>query len=304
MPDNKPKNLNEELRERAAKALISYAVFRWESAVTLAVTFILVVFLPDPFRGLLAFWRWWFWVILGVAAEAAIVVTSLYDPDVRERVISEMFHERFNPSQISDADYRQKIVKALDYREQIEFLLQRARDGVLRMHLEATADDISDWIGSMFGLALRLDRYKNSVMVHQDLRSLPIAIRELEQRLAGEKDAQIRAQIERTIDNKRAQLEQLELLDNTMERAELQLDETLSAMGTIYAQVQLVGAKDIDSSRAQRLRSDIADEVHSLHDIVETMDEIYRPDEPAVDQGAGLPKTSAQAAGTRDSRHP
>jgi hypothetical protein len=60
-----------------------------------------------------------------------------------------------------------------------------------------------------------------------------------------------------------------------MERAELQLDDTLSAMGTIYAQMQLIGAKDIDSGRAQRLRQDIADQVHSLHDIVQTMDEVY-----------------------------
>jgi hypothetical protein len=293
MSDSQPKSLNEELRERAAKALISYAVFRWESAVTLAVTLMLVVFLPDPFRGLVPLWRWWFWVILGVAAEAAIIATSLYDPDVREQVISGMFRERFDPSQIRDANYRQKIAKALDYRDQIEFLLQRARDGVLRMHLEATADDISDWINSMFGLAQRLDGYKNSVMVHQDLRSLPVAIRELEQRLAVEKDAQIRAQIERTIDNKRAQLKQLQLLENTMERAELQLDETLSAMGTIYAQVQLIGAKDIDNSRAQRLRSDIADEVHSLHDIVETMDELYQSSEPSIGRDIGPQKRSA-----------
>jgi hypothetical protein len=46
-------------------------------------------------------------------------------------------------------------------------------------------------------------------------------------------------------------------------------------MGTVYAQMQLIGAKDIDSGRAQRLREDIVDEVSSLHDIVEAMDQVY-----------------------------
>jgi hypothetical protein len=36
-----------------------------------------------------------------------------------------------------------------------------------------------------------------------------------------------------------------------------------------------VGAKDIDSGRAKRLRQDIADQVVGLEDILTTMDEVY-----------------------------
>jgi len=34
--------------------------------------------------------------------------------------------------------------------------------------------------------------------------------------------------------------------------------------------------KDIDSGRAQRLREDIAEEIKSLHDVVQAMDEVYQ----------------------------
>jgi hypothetical protein len=102
------KSLSDELRKRAIRALFSFAIFRWESAVTLAVTLILAVFAPQP----LPFWQWWFWLVLGVIAEVLIVVTSIYDPQVRERVVGEMFREKFDPKEIANPDYRQRVVKA------------------------------------------------------------------------------------------------------------------------------------------------------------------------------------------------
>jgi hypothetical protein len=269
-----PKSLSDELRERAAKALISYAIFRWESAVTLAVTLLLTVFFRDPFAGLLTFWRWWFWLVLGIVAEALLIYTSIRDPQVQEKVVRGIFREKFNPNEIATPEYRRRIDKALEYREQMEVLLQRTRDGALHEHLQATVNDLSDWISSTFSLARRLDDYRTSGVLHQDRQSIPESIQKLQQRLSQESNAEVRAQIEQTIAHQQAQLQQLVRLDNTMDRAELQLDDALSAMGTIYAQMQLVGAKDIDSSRAQRLRDDIADEVDSMHDILLAMDEV------------------------------
>ena len=60
-----------------------------------------------------------------------------------------------------------------------------------------------------------------------------------------------------------------------MQRAELQLETTMTALGTIYSQTMLVGAKDIDSGRAKRLRQDIDSEVSELDDVLLAMDEVY-----------------------------
>ncbi|MBN1639834.1 MAG: hypothetical protein JXA09_01270 [Anaerolineae bacterium] len=275
MAARKAKSLQDQLRERAARALISFAVFRWESAVTLALSLILAFLVPDPFAGSLPLWRWWFWLVLGAGAEALIVVTSIYDPAVRERVVAQMFRQKFDPSEIATPAYREKVVRALEYREQMEYLLQRTRDGALRTHLEASVGDVSEWISNMFALASRLDHYSRSTVLQQDQSALPGQIAALEQRLAGEADARVRAQLQQSIAQKRAQLQQLERLDNTMDRAQLQLDDTLSAMGTVYAQMQLIDAKDIDSGRALRMREDIADQVNSLNDIAQAMDEVY-----------------------------
>ena len=278
MPTQKPKSLSDDLRRRALRAQLSYAIFRWESALTLAMTLILIVFLPRPFGDAWALWRPWFWIALGLAAEVLIVVTSVYDPAVRERIVGEMFRQRFNYREVKTADYRAKVVKALEYREQMELLLQHTRDGALRTHLEATISDVSDWLGNMFHLARRLDYYRNSMVLHQDSSSLPTEIRDLEQRLAAEADAQLRTQLEQTAQGKRAQLQQLARLDSTMRRAELQLDETLTAMGTVYAQMQLIGARDIDSGRAQRLRQDIADEMWTQSGIYCGLADQYQDD--------------------------
>jgi len=48
----------------------------------------------------------------------------------------------------------------------------------------------------------------------------------------------------------------------------------LSSLGTIYAQMSLLGTKEVDSSRAQRLRLEIQDEMAGLQDTIEAMDEV------------------------------
>jgi len=77
-----------------------------------------------------------------------------------------------------------------------------------------------------------------------------------------------------TIRSKEAQWENLQKLQNTMEKAEFQLEDTLAALGTLYTQLQLIGAKDVDSGHTQRLQEDIAGQIASLQDIAEAMDSV------------------------------
>ena len=61
-----------------------------------------------------------------------------------------------------------------------------------------------------------------------------------------------------------------------MEKAEYRLDETLTALGTVYSQILVVDARDVESGRAQRLDQDIDEQVQALQDIVETVDELQK----------------------------
>jgi chromosome segregation ATPase len=148
--------------------------------------------------------------------------------------------------------------------------------GLLRDRMAETTVQIYDWIANMVRLARRIDSYRQDTILRRDSQEVPKQIRDLTATLKLETNAQVRAQMEATLAS-RQQLEgNLEELDNRMERADLQLDHSLASLGTVYAQLQLIGSKDVDSDRAERLRADIRDEVSSLQDVVESLNEVYR----------------------------
>ena len=85
----------------------------------------------------------------------------------------------------------------------------------------------------------------------------------------------MRQQIETTLADQRRLQDNIAELDNRMQRADLQLDSSLAALGTVYSQILLVGSKEVDSDRAERLSADIANEVTSLQDVVDSINEVY-----------------------------
>jgi hypothetical protein len=163
---HKPLTRNNGSRERERQALLSYAFFRWESAVTLAMTLLLAILLPDPFRGAVSWWGWWMWIGLGVLAEALIVGTTLTDRDLRARIASQLFRERFDLDAISDGDMRQQFFKALDTREQMQVVIQRSRGAAAGSALGTLGDEVSSWIETMYTLARRLDEVQDRAALH------------------------------------------------------------------------------------------------------------------------------------------
>ena len=262
----------ESLEKRAQKAMIQHAFFRWESAVVIALTLLLTVFGSN----LAEFVPNWVWLFSGIIAEAALVYSSYTDPETGRKVVAEMLQSEFRPERLNDETLQQKMEEAFDYRSRIAASVKDRRDSVLKDNLEETARQIDDWLENIYDLALRLDRYRSEKdILQRDKHRAQASIRELEQRLEGDGDPVVKRQIEETIDVKKRQLETIESYDKTMERAQLQLDTTLSSLGTIYSQTMLVGAKDIDSGRAKRLRQDISEEVQELDHILVAMDEVY-----------------------------
>ena len=125
-------------------------------------------------------------------------------------------------------------------------------------------------------MALRLDAFNIDRTIQQDLKSVRADLAAYEQQLKAMGEGRLREQMQDMYQAKRAQWESLKNLQDTMARARLQMDSTLTALGTIYSQMLLIGVKDIDSGRAQRLREDIAEEIKGLHDVVAAMDEVYQ----------------------------
>lgn len=261
--------LYRELERRTLWAMVAYAFFRWESAVTLAGTILLFFLYPRPF----VWWQPWYWLAIGAVAEVALIVASVTDPETGRRVVQDLFREEHNPRQIHDRDLRAQVETALDYRRRIEEKVLGTREGVLREHLVDSARRIDEWVASIYHLASRLDAYRADSWIAQQMASLPAEMASIRRKMREEDDANVRAQMARAASQKETQLQNLTKLQNLMEQAQYRLEETLTALGTTYSQLLLIGARDIDSGRAQRLDQDIDEQIAALQDIVAALDE-------------------------------
>lgn len=209
-------------RKGERRALLSYALFRWESAAVLALTLILVILVQDPLRDVLPAWRWWFWLVLGGVGEFLIVVTTLQDPDVRARIASERLHARLDPTTIGNVDHRQLAERALQHRAEIELMLQRTPRKAQREQLRQVTDDVSGWTAGIVRLAQRLDDPPdpNNVPVQAE-STLQDSVRELEATYARLQLIAAQGLNERRIQQLRGEIAaQVRVLTETMESLE------------------------------------------------------------------------------------
>ncbi|MBC7236162.1 MAG: hypothetical protein H5T69_09985 [Chloroflexi bacterium] len=261
----------DELRARAGKAILAYAVFRLEGALTISLTILLAFFLPQPFP----WWHWWYWLILGGIAEVLIIYTSITDERTAQQVVADMLRVHYNPREIEIPAYREKVERALQYRDRLQRLVATAPPGVLQDHLRDTLAGLADWIENIYVVAKRLDAYARDELLRRDRDQVPAGIASLRKALAQETEPSLRQQIQATLEAKEVQLANLNALANSMEEAELRLEATLTALGTVYSQIQLLSVRRLGGSAAQRLSTDIREQVQRLADILAVMDQVY-----------------------------
>ena len=85
----------------------------------------------------------------------------------------------------------------------------------------------------------------------------------------------VQKDLDQVLASKQKQWQMLQSLDTRMKQAELQLEQSLTALATVYSQVQLVDARDVDSHRSDRLRADIQEQIERLNDLVSSINEVY-----------------------------
>jgi hypothetical protein len=268
------RRLSEEMKQQIQKAVLSYAFFRVESAVVIAIT---ILFIGLSLLNLSWFpGKWWLWLLFGLVGEALIMLTTLRDERLYKQVMDKMFHQEFDIKKLRSPDLRQKLSEALEYRDLIVTEIEREEEPVLDEHLSDMARGLEDWIAQIYHLAQGLDVYRRDPVIARDMETVPEELEKYEKLLTREKGGAVRGELERTVAIKRSQWDTLKNLRDTMAKAQLQLENTLAAMSTVYTQVVLLGAKDVDSSRAQRLQQDMTEQISTLEDIGTTMDEVYQ----------------------------
>lgn len=260
-----------DLQRRAQSAIIQYALFRWESAVILAVTIILTFLLRRPFP----WWPPFGWVLLGLTGIVLIVYSSLTDAETNAQVLVMLMQEQFDAGKIKDKVLRQKVENALEYQRRIELQIRRQARGLIRDRLADTAGQITDWLSNIYQLALRLDAYRADDLLARERAALPEEIERLNAQRKTERNVAVQTQLDQVIASKGKHWQAVRALDERMEQAILQMDQSLTALATMYSQVQLIDAQSIDSGRAERLQADIREQIDRLNDLVASINEVY-----------------------------
>jgi hypothetical protein len=260
-----------DIQKRAQSAVLQYAFFRWESALVIGLTIVLFFLVPHPFP----WWPRYAWLVLGACGLAALVYSSLTDAETNARVLLRLFQEQFDTKRIRDKELRADLETALEYQRRIEVQVRQQDRTLLRDRLNETANQITQWIANMYALALRLDSYRRDDLLGKQRGTLPQELKDLTDQRKRTTNGATQAQLDQVIDTKGKQWQALRDLDDRMKQAELQLQESLAALATIYSQVQLVDAQSVESGRAERLQSDIRDQVNRLGDLVDSINEVY-----------------------------
>jgi hypothetical protein len=264
-------NAHDALEKRALGAILSNAFFTWPSAVNIALFVLLFVFVPLPF----AFWQQWMWLLLGVVGEAVYLYATVTDPKAGSEAVRRMLIEKYNPATINNVVARQRVQKALDYKALIDKFIGQ-QDGAFKVSLQDAALDINKMIELIYQLARKIDAFEIYAQGNQTSNTVASDLASMKKRLSMETDASVQAELSDGIQIKQQLLDQLDHIDSTAKRAEIQMDNTLTQLSTMYAQMQLMDAKTMDGGRTTRLRQDIRDQISALSDTISAMDDVYQ----------------------------
>ena len=257
------------IRQRAFYALVTRALLRRECLLTLLLSALLLTSGLNPLPG----WQPWYWLVGGGLALLALTAGHLGDETGAREALRDEFTTPVELDGIRNATSRERLRRALEYSAAMQQLVG-LHQGALRESLQQTTDDVETWIQHMVNLAQHIDAFEDNELISRDLNSVPRKIEQVRLRLEREPEPALRDELQRQLDQLQQQLDNLNATVHSGKRAALSLENTLSSLGTVHAQMALLGTRKVDSTGARRLRQDIREEVSSLQDTLEAMDEV------------------------------
>ena len=285
-----------ETRQRARSAILSSAVFSVPSALVIAAGVLLVgLDVQIPSVNLPAI-TW----LAGIAPLwVGVVVARLFNEKANAEAVAEMFREDYDVNALQTPQLRSMLNRALDYRQRIDAQVKKFPDGPMKVKLADVANQVEQWVGQIYTISKRLEHYHSDKVIQRDMVMVEQSLSELQRRRSLERNPEIAQELERTIAGRQDQLRSLRSLDTTMDRAELQLENTLTALGTVYSQALLIDARDVNSGRAQRLQENITEQVAGLQDMLSSIDEVYGTNLTSSSATTAEPRARSQAASGR-----
>ncbi len=249
-----------ESSKKQKAAVETFALFRPESAIVIALTLLLTSL---KFMG--ANWipgQWWMWLISGIVAETILIANTVKDTQTQAQIEDDLFLQELKLERIQTKRLQAKVSKALEYHL---LILQEVNANGLELTpaLYDVIERMDDWILSIYRLAVKLDSYEQDDILLRDAELVPKELTSLKQSLRYEQGS-MRQALEQTIATKEKQLQAITNLKSSLQSAELQMDTTLSALGTAYTQVLNLGTKTVNETDPNQLQNDIFEQIDVL----------------------------------------
>ena len=269
-------SLNISLRSRIRIERFAHAFLCRESSIVTALTILgTPAALMASHIGVVPDWTWIACLLFGVLSIGALAYTSATDPEVNRRVVAEALQRHYGFQRLKDTSVRQQVARAFDYRGRIEAVMLGRGGATVRAALSETVVQIDGWLSSICRLAERLDALQGEARFQQsDKAQAQQRVTELQEKARTDTDEKMGRNIRGTLAGLMHQLWTIEQLEQAIEGGQLQLEHAVTALGTIYSQTVLLGARGADAGAARQLSLEISEEANQVDAILSAMERI------------------------------
>lgn len=169
----------------------------------------------------------------------------------------------------------------LEPQPQLEVYRQEARLylGRIEQLLEARVGEphglgqIQQWQHVLEALIQTIAHFHQNELIRRDLTRVPLALAALEQQLDSAVNPGLRLQLEQALAQRRTQQAVLEQLQTTAGQAEIQIERTISLLGTLYSQL-LANQSSLRIAGYTHWLQEVDEQVHCLQDYLEALKEV------------------------------
>ncbi len=181
------------------------------------------------------------------------------------------------------------VDQTLAYKAQIDRVIKSSINTHNQFYIQQLARQLETCSQAVSDLVQRLNYLRQDELIHHDLQSVPQAITELENRLAQTENGRLTPQLSQLLRLRQNQYALLQQLEQSMWQTEIQLEHTLTLLGTIYSQL-LISQATNDIADYGRISASIDEEMHRLSDQLESLREVkgLAWTEPLIAEGTSV----------------
>lgn len=166
-----------------------------------------------------------------------------------------------------------RLNQARAYKREIDHLVETTTDPLRKDKLHQLSADVDNWMKTVEEMSQRIDGFKGNQVIQHDLATVPESIKKLTAQLNEETDPHVKEILERTLAARADQMASLQKLQSLMRQAEVQLENSIAALGTIYSQA-LATQSTTRVADYSHLSSELEEQSKLLRDQLEALEEV------------------------------